>query len=127
MNSQDQMQILVNRYRDKDRGLDSELQNLLNKEIQQQLSVDERILLDSFRQVFEWDNRYVVQCDYHIPVGRISASCVLNNLQEFLALEENDFTDLIDYDDLIVDDADFWGGEVFVEEKEIEVRHLRLK
>ena len=121
------MQILAKRCRDKDRGLDSELQNLLNKEIQQQLSVDERILLDSFRQVFEWDNRYVVQCDYRIPVGRISGSCVLKNLQEFLALEENEFTDLIDYGDLIVDDGDFWGGEVFVEGKEIKIRNLRLK
>jgi len=127
MTNEHPTQVLITRFREKDRDLNSQLEDLLNREFNNELSDVDKILLGAYREVFDWEPRYVIHCDYKIPVDSISGSVILDTLEEYSSVQIDELVQGVDYDDIHIDDSDFCGGDVYAESKEIEVRKLRLK
>ena len=104
----------------------SELSNLLGDELNDNLTDEQKSTLSDFRSAFMWDTSYRINCDYILPVDSLGGYYEVDDLKEFVSIEEGEETSLT-YDDLRISDEDLFGGEVKVESKEVRVRHLRIK
>jgi hypothetical protein len=104
----------------------SELSNLLRDELNDNLTDDQKSTLNDFRSAFMWDTSYRINCEYIIPVDSLWGYYEVDDLKDFVSIEEGQETSLT-YDDLRISDEDLFGGEVQVESKEVRVRDLRIK
>ena len=73
-----------------------------------------------------WDTKYRINCEYIIPTSSLYGSYEVDDLKEYLSIEEGQDTSL-SYDDINCTDEDIYGGEVQVEGKEVVVHNLRIK
>ena len=123
------IQTLIDRFRIQPNNpweLSDELSNLLGEELEDNLTDEEKSTLSDFRTVFLWDTKYRINCEYIIPTSSLWGHYEVDDLKEYLSIEEGQDTSL-SYDDIHISDEDIYGGEVQVEGKEVVVRNLRVK
>jgi hypothetical protein len=123
------IQTLIDRFRKQPNNpweLSDELSNLLGEELEDNLTDEEKSTLSDFRTVFLWDTKYRINCEYIIPTSSLWGHYEVDDLKEYLSIEEGQDTSL-SYDDIHISDEDIYGGEVRVEGKEVVVRNLRVK
>ena len=123
------IQTLIDRFRKQPNNpweLSDELSNLLGEELEDNLTDEEKSTLSDFRTVFLWDTKYRINCEYIIPTSSLWGHYEVDDLKEYLSIEEGQDTSLC-YDDIHISDEDIYGGEVQVEGKEVVVRNLRVK
>jgi hypothetical protein len=123
------IQTLIDRFRKQPNNpweLSDELSNLLGEELEDNLTDEEKSTLSDFRTVFLWDTKYRINCEYIIPTSSLWGHYEVDDLKEYLSIEEGQDTSL-SYDDIHISDEDIYGGEVQVEGKEVVVRNLRVK
>jgi hypothetical protein len=119
---------LVDRFPLEVTQLQQELSDLLFRDLDNTLSVDEQNKLHEFHSQFLWDVEFHVECSYQPNCYSTEGTYVTNSLGEFL-----DFQIGQTAPELLVDDLeecsleDFDCGEVVVEGKTIFVHNLRLK
>lgn len=120
---------LVERYNNKKKySLIDELSLLLSSEVdvEEELSEEEKSTLSCFRCLFDWDVSYRINVAYHIPTDRLYGSYETDSLEEFKSKEDGEGAGY-DYDDLDITEDDIYGGETFVDGKEVVVKKLRPK
>ena len=123
------IQTLIDRFRKQPNHpweLSDELSNLLGEELEDNLTDEEKSTLSDFRTVFLWDTKYRINCEYIIPTSSLWGHYEVDDLKEYLSIEEGQDTSL-SYDDIHISDEDIYGGEVQVEGKEVVVHNLRVK
>lgn len=123
------IQTLIDRFRKQPNNpweLSDELSNLLGEELEDNLTDEEKSTLSDFRTVFLWDTKYRINCEYIIPTSSLWGHYEVDDLKEYLSIEEGQDTSL-SYDDIHISDEDIYGGEVQVEGKEVVVHNLRVK
>lgn len=106
--------------------LSSELSDLLGEELEENLTDEGKSTLSDFRSAFQWDTKYRINCEYIIPTSSLYGSYEVDDLKEYLSIEEGQDTSL-SLDDINCTDEDIYGGEVQVEGKEVVVHNLRIK
>ena len=123
------IQTLIDRFRKQPNHpweLSDELSNLLGEELEDNLTDEEKSTLSDFRTVFLWDTKYRINCEYIIPTSSLWGHYEVDDLKEYLSIEEGQDTSL-SYDEIHISDEDIYGGEVQVEGKEVVVHNLRVK
>ena len=123
------IQTLVDRFRKQPNHpweLSDELSNLLGEELEDNLTDEEKSTFSDFRNVFLWDTKYRINCEYIIPTSSLWGHYEVDDLKEYLSIEEGQDTSL-SYDEIHISDEDIYGGEVQVEGKEVVVHNLRVK
>ena len=123
------IQTLIDRFRKQPNNpweLSCELSDLLGEELEDNLTDEEKSTLSDFRTVFLWDTKYRINCEYIIPTSSLWGHYEVDDLKEYLSIEEGQDTSL-SYDDIHISDEDIYGGEVQVEGKEVVVHNLRVK
>ena len=123
------IQTLIDRFRKQPNNpweLSDELSHLLGEELEDNLTDEEKSTLSDFRTVFLWDTKYRINCEYIIPTSSLWGHYEVDDLKEYLSIEEGQDTSL-GYDDIHISDEDIYGGEVQVEGKEVVVHNLHIK
>ena len=94
--------------------------------MEENLSDEGKSTWSDFRSAFQWDTKYRINCEYIIHTSSLYGSYEVDDLKEYLSIEEGQDTSL-SYDDINCTDEDIYGGEVQVEGKEVVVHNLRIK
>jgi len=122
------IQSLVDRFVLKDNQLHRELSDLLFRDLENNLSMQEKEKLKEFHRLFIWDVEFHVECSYQPMCFSTDGTYITNSLGEFLDLKVGESAS-----ELLIDDLeecsleDFDSGEITVEGKTIVVQNLRLK
>ena len=74
--------------------LSSELSDLLGEELEENLTDEGKSTLSDFRSAFQWDTKYRIYCKYIIPTSSLSGSYEVDDLKEYLSIEEGQDTSL---------------------------------
>lgn len=106
--------------------LDFELSILLKGELEGNLTDEQKSSLNDFRSAFEWKTSYRINCEYVIPTYSLCGFYEVDDLNEFISIEEGqEIISSCNEINITIDDIE--GGEVTVDNKEVIIHGLRIK
>jgi len=106
--------------------LDFELSNLLKIELEGNLTDEQKSSLNDFKIAFEWETSYRINCEYVIPTYSLCGFYEVDNLNEFISIEEGqEIVSSCNEINITIDDIE--GGEFTVDNKEVVIHGLRIK